>query len=86
MYPAGATAQGILDMAGNVWEWCLNGPDNSEHPEALSEHPESLRIIRVLRGGSWFSIPVNLRVSYRRRLDTGYRDYDIGFRLVQDIP
>ena len=24
MYPDGATAQGVLDLAGNVWEWCLN--------------------------------------------------------------
>jgi formylglycine-generating enzyme required for sulfatase activity len=86
MYPAEATAQGILDMAGNVWEWCLNGPDNSEHPEALSEHPESLRIIRVLRGGSWASRPESLRASNRGRDSTDDRNGTIGFRLVQDIP
>lgn len=24
MYPHGAAACGALDMAGNLWEWCLN--------------------------------------------------------------
>ena len=84
MYPSGATKQGVLDMAGNVWEWCLN---TYEHPEA----PESLRIdesntARVLRGGSWHSRPVYLRVSYRNWNNADLRYNGIGFRLAQDIP
>lgn len=64
MYPSGATQQGVLDMAGNIWEWCLL----NKYKDPLA--PESLRIdesntLRVLRGGSWSNKPGTLRVSYR---------------------
>ena len=29
MYPAGASSTGALDMAGTVWEWCLNKFDDA---------------------------------------------------------
>lgn len=84
MYPGGATLQGVLDMAGNLWEWCLN---TYEHPE----RPESLRIDdsdgrRVLRGGSWDNFPEDLRVFFRDWNFAVNRLEIIGFRLAQDIP
>ncbi len=84
MYPRGATKQGLLEMAGNVWEWCLN---THEQPEA----PESRRIddsdaARVIRGGSWGGVPGGLRVSYRYWDSADARDNFLGFRLAQDIP
>ncbi|HMS84964.1 MAG TPA: SUMF1/EgtB/PvdO family nonheme iron enzyme [Nitrospira sp.] len=84
MYPRGATEQGGLDMAGNVWEWCLNEYDNPEQPKAMQVNKKGGR--RVLRGGSWYSRPENLRVSNRDGANTVSRDFNLGFRLVQDIP
>lgn len=40
----------------------------------------------VVRGGSWFSKPGDLRSSLRYGYDPGTRGNGIGFRLAQDIP
>jgi len=47
LYPQGATPDGILDLSGNVWEWCLN-----EYNKPDRTQPEG-DAVRVLRGGSW---------------------------------
>ena len=83
IYPGGATQQGVVDMAGNVWEWCLNV---SEHPEK----PKSVRLDdtdawRVIRGGSWGDRQVNLRSSNRGWTNPDNRYTDFGFRLAQHI-
>lgn len=82
MYPQGATQQGVLDMAGNVWEWCLNRDENPEHPEAVHIYTGGKRVIR---GGSWSYYPETLRTSSRNWYNAGARCYGIGFRLAQDI-
>jgi formylglycine-generating enzyme required for sulfatase activity len=80
MYPDGSTQQGVLDMAGNVWEWCLNKYDD----------PNDIRIDqsggrRVLRGGSWDVVPQLLRSAFRNRFYPGGRYFNFGFRLAQDL-
>ena len=47
MYPAGRSAQGVYDLAGNTWEWCRNRYDK---PQIITADPDRSR---VLRGGSW---------------------------------
>ena len=41
---------------------------------------------RVNRGGSWGVIPVSVRASSRDYGDPAIRYYDLGFRLVKNIP
>jgi hypothetical protein len=84
IYPNGATQQGVLDMAGNVWEWCLNKHEQPGTPESLRIDNDE-RGQRVLRGGSWYDDPVNLRASSRGRGLAGARGDNIGFRLAQDL-
>lgn len=82
MYPAGATTQGICDMAGNVWEWCANEHENPGGPEAVRINKDGER---VLRGGSWDSRPEFIRALSWDKDDAGTQGGGIGFRLVQDI-
>lgn len=82
-YPSGASPYGVLDMSGNVWEWCLTGWTSGSE-QAGDE-------ARLLRGGSWSSdSPLSLQVDHRHsgdpntRLDPGYRhNVTVGFRCVR---
>ncbi len=66
-------AWGLYDMHGNVTEWCSEGSD----PDQKS---------RILRGGSWVSLPRQCRSAYRVRVDPGLLNHCIGFRVVLDVP
>jgi formylglycine-generating enzyme required for sulfatase activity len=59
----------IYDMSGNVWEWCRDCSDSSCSS-------------RVDRGGSWYSGGSSCRVSSRHGHSPGYRNRDLGFRVV----
>ena len=83
VYPNGAALQGVLDMAGNVWEWCLNKYDKPRNRSAalIDESGDN----RVGRGGSWFHEPKFLRSSHRDWFNPDGRYHFFGFRLAQGI-
>ncbi|HRD92850.1 MAG TPA: SUMF1/EgtB/PvdO family nonheme iron enzyme [Accumulibacter sp.] len=81
VYPHAASAEGALDLAGNVWEWCVNKYDSPEQVEA-----DTSGEWRVARGGSWFHYPVNARGSLRSSDHPVNRYYFRGFRLVSSAP
>jgi formylglycine-generating enzyme required for sulfatase activity len=70
MYPAGASTDGVWDMAGNVWEW------------TGSLYDEKTKDTRVLRGGSWNLNQYVARCAFRLRLIPDYSNDDLGFRVV----
>lgn len=84
MYPQWATQQGLMDIVGNVWEWCLNTYESPARPEAVRICKCS-GSLRVIRGGSWCHGPRVLRTSFRKGYSAADRLHDFGFRLVQDI-
>jgi hypothetical protein len=51
LFPDGASPFGVLDMSGNLWEWCLN---DYNKPEIIDGYGNAER--KVLRGGSFLSI------------------------------
>ncbi|MGD2113702.1 MAG: SUMF1/EgtB/PvdO family nonheme iron enzyme [Acidobacteriota bacterium] len=83
-YPDGATPEGVQDLAGNVWEWCLdlfgNYSDKREKEEVDPTGPKS-GASRVLRGGAFYSPPGSLRAAYRRGYPPGFRYGRFGFRV-----
>ncbi|MDP6816390.1 MAG: SUMF1/EgtB/PvdO family nonheme iron enzyme, partial [Alphaproteobacteria bacterium] len=89
--PAGkyrANAFGLHDVLGNVWEWvedCYHDSyqDAPANGEAWTTGGECSR--RVLRGGSWGSVPWYLRSAVRLGFRTGDRGYYFGFRLARTL-
>jgi formylglycine-generating enzyme required for sulfatase activity len=76
MYPHGRSPYGILDMSGNVWEWCMNEYDDTSRTQLSGSDT------RVLRGGSWIHGGTGARCADRLRYYPDGRYGSHGFRLV----
>jgi formylglycine-generating enzyme required for sulfatase activity len=77
LYPQGVSPDGVMDLAGNVWEWCLN---KYENPEDITIDESGDH--RVLRGGAWYDGPENARAADRDGNSPDNRYNGRGFRVV----
>ena len=95
----GANGYGLFDMAGNVWEWCLDvyKADFYEVPprrnplagemtlrEVIANY-QNVKDSRVLRGGSWTHDAQDLRVAVRDGVTPTLTYVHIGFRCARAV-
>lgn len=84
-HQSGTSPFGCLDMAGNVWQWCLDWYEPiTSTKEARNPAGPIAGKQRTVRGGSWkFLKPLDLfRCAYRHETDPANLYDDIGFRLA----
>lgn len=81
-FPAGRTKAGLLDMAGNVFEWTA---DEFRPYVAIGDEAEGARKGRVIRGGAFNSfMPQFADPALRFAQAESAHSHGIGFRCVAD--
>ena len=87
-FPAGASAYGILQLLGDVWEW--TSTDFTGHPGFCTyPYREYSEVFfgsdhKVLRGGSWATDPLVCRATFRNWDYPIRRQIFAGFRTARD--
>jgi len=82
-YPAGASRDGVMDMAGNAAEWCSDYYNHYPAEAQTDPHCTIKGTHAVIRGGSWGYYGYSQRCADREFNNPGYGGYIyVGFRVA----
>ena len=83
-YPKGASPYGVLDMAGNVWEWLADWYDADYYGNSQKNDPQgpAAGSERAVRGGSWAHSAELIRSANRSQENPQSKLNILGFRLA----
>ncbi len=73
----------LLDMSGNVLEWCWDVFENYGHTSLVDPKGRDSGLSHILRGGSWYHFAVVLRCSSRSRCTPDISYHYNGFRVAR---
>lgn len=82
LYVEGASPYGVLDVAGNVWEWCATAW-NEHYDEPEDNDPEG-DAPRAIRGGGWNEREVQCRTTSRKGQPPQIASNNLGFRVCAE--
>jgi serine/threonine-protein kinase len=80
-------AFGVFDMQGNAWEWCADYYDAGFYRQSSVDDPVNMTAggAYVLRGGSFFDMPVMVRAAFRFQRPGSTSVTNFGFRVVREL-
>jgi formylglycine-generating enzyme required for sulfatase activity len=72
-------------MSGNVWEWVNDRYQHDYYTVSETRDPQGPDAgqYRVIRGGGWYSGPMQLRTTNRHWFEPNFGEVSIGFRCAK---
>lgn len=87
-HPTDESAYGVMGLAGNVRDWCVNvwkreGPPIENHRLRIESVTADDSLFRTIKGGTWGSSIANSRSAGRFGGQPGLRSMGVGLRLLR---